>query len=167
MKKLLICRHAKSSWDDAEVRDHNRTLANRGLKDAEVMAGRIKTSHVIPEKILTSDALRAKMTASFYLKIFEKHQVSYEETNELYLCTTKSLLSEIRKTSDNIDTLFVFGHNPGMTDLVNYLGESLENLPTAAVFGFKFEVKNWTAINSENGIFWFYDSPKKPFIKNP
>jgi phosphohistidine phosphatase len=167
MKKLLLCRHAKSSWENSKLRDHERPLANRGLNDAPMMAGRLRTNHIIPEKILTSDALRAKMTASFYLKTFEKNEVIYEETNELYVGTTKSLLVEIRKTSDKIDTLFVFGHNPGMTDLVNYLGENLDNLPTAAIFGFKFEVRSWNAINSENGTFWIYDFPKNPLFKNP
>ena len=167
MKKLLICRHAKSSWDDPELRDHQRPLADRGLNDAPMMAVRMQANHIIPEKIVTSDAIRAKMTAAFYLKTFEKNQVIYQETNELYMGTTKALLSEIRKTSDSINTLFIFGHNPGMTDLVNYLGEDLTNLPTAAVFGFKFDVSKWGSINAENGIFWFYDFPRNAIFKNP
>lgn len=160
MKKLLICRHGKSFWGDASLTDHERPLAKRGLRDAPMMAKRAHANHIIPEKILTSDALRAKMTAAIYLKTYEKLDIHYEISPNLYMTSVMEHLNEIKKTSDKIDTLFIFGHNPTLTQLINSFGEKLDNLPTAAVFGFKFEVAHWKAITKENALFWIYDYPK-------
>jgi len=160
MKKLVICRHAKSSWDDPRLSDHGRPLSNRGLRDAPMMAARIHTNRIFPEKILTSNALRAKMTAEFYLKVFEKMEVGYEVSDAFYMASETELLKEIKKTNNKIDTLFIFGHNPGLTELINYLGEPLENLPTAAIMGFKFDENSWENISSNNASFWMYDFPK-------
>tara|TARA_R110002096_G_scaffold10562_9_gene40499 strand:- start:737 stop:1240 length:504 start_codon:yes stop_codon:yes gene_type:complete len=165
MKKLVICRHAKSSWEDPRLNDRVRPLSKRGLNDAPMMANRMQTNHVFPEKILSSKALRAKMTAAFYLATFEKMNVEYEESEALYMASVQEHLIEIKKTSNKIDSLFIFGHNPGMTELINYLGEPLENLPTAAYMGFKFEVNSWENINATNARFWMYDFPKNPSPK--
>ncbi|EPR68584.1 SixA phosphatase family protein [Cyclobacterium qasimii] len=160
MKKLVICRHAKSSWDDPKLKDHERPLSNRGLRDAPMMAARMNTNSIFPEKIFTSDATRAKMTAEFYLKAFEKIDVVYEVSNALYMASVTELLKEIKKTSNKIDSLFIFGHNPGLTELTNYLGQPLENLPTAAIMGFKFDATSWENISSDNASYWMFDFPK-------
>ncbi|GAB3016896.1 histidine phosphatase family protein [uncultured Cyclobacterium sp.] len=160
MKKLMICRHGKSYWGDASLTDHERPLAKRGLRDAPMMAKRAHANHIIPEKILTSDALRAKMTAAFYLESYEKLDIPYEISPNLYMSSVKEHLNEVKKTSDKIDTLFIFGHNPALTQLINSFGEKLDNLPTAAVFGFKFDVDHWKDITQANATFWMYDYPK-------
>ncbi|AEL23804.1 SixA phosphatase family protein [Cyclobacterium marinum] len=160
MKKLLICRHGKSFWGDPNLTDHQRPLAKRGLHDAPMMAKRAHSNHIIPEKILSSDALRAKMTAAYYLKSFEKLDIIYEISTNLYMTSVEEHLDEVKKTSNKIDTLFIFGHNPTLTLLINYFGEKLENLPTGAVFGFKFNVEDWKDIAQENAEFWMYDYPK-------
>ena len=131
-----------------------------------MMAARMQTNHVFPEKILTSDAKRAKMTAEFYLTAFEKMDIIIDVSNALYLASVPQLLKEIKKTSNKIDNLFIFGHNPGMTELINYLGQPLENLPTAAIMGFKFEVSGWENISPDNALFWMFDFPKNPSTKN-
>lgn len=160
MKKLLICRHAKSSWDEPGLNDHERPLAKRGWRDAPLMAKRIKTNHIYPEQIISSDALRALQTAEVYLETFRKEDVIFEKTAELYHASVSDILEVVRHASDRVNTLFIFGHNPGFTDLINHLGESLDNLPTAAVFGFTFATNSWSKLSRENASFWLYDFPK-------
>ncbi|MDN3689411.1 SixA phosphatase family protein [Cyclobacterium jeungdonense] len=160
MKKLLICRHAKSSWDHPLLTDQLRPLAERGERDAPLMAKRMLANRVIPEKILTSNAVRAVQTAERYLEIFFKEDPEFEKTPDLYHASPKAILEKIRQTPDRINSLFIFGHNPGFTDLINYLGENLDNLPTAAVFGFYFQTNHWMDIQPENASFWLYDFPK-------
>lgn len=160
MKKLLICRHGKSCWDDPSLSDHQRPLAKRGLHDAPMMATRAHSNQIFPEKILTSDALRAKMTAAYYLKSFDKLDIDFEVTANLYMSSVNEHLKEVSNTNNKIDTLFLFGHNPTLTELINYFGEKLENLPTAAVFGFKFKIGSWKDIAQGNAEFWLYDYPK-------
>ncbi|WP_366483686.1 histidine phosphatase family protein [Cyclobacterium sp.] len=166
MKKLLICRHAKSSWEHAWSTDHERPLAYRGLKDAPLMAKRLKTNHIYPGKITSSDASRALQTAKIYLEVFSKEDVIFEQTPELYHASVKDILQVIHKTSDQVNSLFIFGHNPGFTDLINHLGESLDNLPTAAIFGFTFSTDRWEQISRRNASFWLYDFPKNKSTKN-
>ncbi|SHN14995.1 phosphohistidine phosphatase [Cyclobacterium lianum] len=160
MKKLLICRHAKSSWDQPWLSDRERPLAQRGLRDAPVMAKRLKTNHIFPNKIVSSNAKRALQTAEIYQDEFSKEDVWFEKTPELYHASVREILQLLRKQDNRVKSLFIFGHNPGFTDLINYLGEPLDSLPTAAVFGFTFTTDQWTAISPENASFWFYDFPK-------
>ena len=56
---------------------------------------------------------------------------------------------------------FIFGHNPGLNELIWLLGGKLDNLPTCGQYGFTFEVPSWNAIDRENATTWFYDYPKK------
>ncbi len=167
MKKLLICRHAKSSWDHPSLVDHLRPLAKRGERDAPRMAKRMHANRIIPEKILSSTAVRAVQTAESYLDVFVKERPEFEKTLGLYHASARAILENIRQTPNRIKTLFVFGHNPGFTDLINHLGEDLENLPTAAVFGFYFKTDCWMEIQSGNASFWLYDFPKNKAPKIP
>lgn len=161
MKKLVIVRHAKSSWDDPFLNDHARPLAERGLKDAPKMAQRLKKEKVSPDAILSSDAERAKATALITAEVMDFPKEDIVFTHRLYLASAASLLSEIKKTDNDVKTLFIFGHNPGLNDLVWKLGGEIDNLPTSGQFGFKFDVKKWEEISSKNAKVWFFDYPKK------
>lgn len=160
MKKLLLYRHAKSSWDNPFQNDHDRPLALRGLRDAPFMAQRLKKKNIIPDIIMSSDAIRAKTTALITAENlhFPKKHIAF--TSSLYDASSQTILSEIRKTSDKHDVLFLFGHNPGLTDAIEQLGGQLENLPTCGQFGFLFEVESWKDIHPDNAKEWFLDFPK-------
>ncbi|MCL6259342.1 histidine phosphatase family protein [Aquiflexum sp. TKW24L] len=161
MKKLVIIRHAKSSWDDPFLNDHDRPLAERGLKDAPKMAKRLKKENIFPDAILSSDAERAKATAIIMAKEIDFSPKKIEFTKELYHGSVSQILSEIKKTDESIKTLFLFGHNPGLNDLIWKLGGEIDNLPTSGQFGFKFDVKSWEEISAKNAKIWLFDYPKK------
>lgn len=161
MKKLILCRHAKSSWDDPYLNDHERQLALRGLRDAPYMAQRLKKKGIFPDAILSSDAERAKATALITAENlnFPKEKILF--TEKLYHVSFHSLLTEIKKIDNQQELVLLFGHNPGINDLINFLGAECENLPTCGQFGFTFNTQDWTNISPGNAKVWFVDYPKK------
>lgn len=160
MKKLLLYRHAKSSWDDPYLDDHRRPLALRGLRDAPYMAQRLKKKAVIPDAVISSDAERAKATALITAENLHFPKTEIKLRPALYHASAQGILAEIRQAADPYDVLFVFGHNPGLTDLINFFGGSLDNLPTSGQFGFTFDTDHWADIHPGNAAVWFYDYPK-------
>jgi phosphohistidine phosphatase len=161
MKKLVIIRHAKSSWDDPFLDDHKRPLADRGIHDAPLMAKRLKKEKIFPDVIISSDAERAKATAIITANHLDYPENKIRFSKNLYHANVSQLLSEIKKTEDHVKTLFLVGHNPGLNDLIWKLGGEIDNLPTAGQFGIKFDVKKWENISAKNAEFWFFDYPKK------
>ena len=161
MKKILLCRHAKSSWDYPELADYLRPLAKRGLRDAPLMAERLLERGIYPELILTSDAVRARETATIFTKKLGISPQLLQEKPQLYHASPKSILNLVKSVSDDIHTLFLFGHNPGFNDLIYHFGGNIGNLPTCGVYGIKFEIYHWAEIHPKNGEFWYYDYPKR------
>ncbi|MEX2513733.1 MAG: histidine phosphatase family protein [Cyclobacteriaceae bacterium] len=164
MKKLLLCRHAKSSWDHPGLNDHQRPLAPRGLKDAPIMAGRLLKKGFLPDHIISSDAKRAIETAEIFAQILGFEVSDIQKTSELYQANVTEILKVIKKIPDSVDSLLLFGHNPELTDFLEYLGEDLDNLPTCGVFGFEFAIDQWRDLSGENARFWYYDFPKNKKI---
>lgn len=160
MKKLIIWRHAKSSWEDLFLSDHQRPLAPRGLRDTPDMANRLKKRKIYPDLILSSDATRAYETAKISAGIFDYPLGSIHTTPSLYHAGARSILNQVRQVANGIDVLFVFGHNPGLTDFINLLGEELDNLPTCGQFGFTANIDSWRDFGNSAPDFWFFDFPK-------
>ncbi|WP_186758403.1 SixA phosphatase family protein [Echinicola salinicaeni] len=160
MKKLVIYRHAKSSWAEPFLEDHKRPLAERGLRDAPRMAQRLKRKNIKPDYILSSDAERAKTTALITAENMDYAQGDVNLTNKLYLASSNHILKTIRHIPDSKKTAFIFGHNPGLNDLIENLGGEIDNLPTCGQFGFIFETDSWEKIGPSNAKVWFFDFPK-------
>lgn len=161
MKKLVLIRHAKSSWDDPFLDDHRRPLAERGYRDAPQMAQRLKRRDIKPDAILSSDAERAKATALITAEILHFPKEDVKLTEELYHASPNKILELVRETKNKVDTLLVFGHNPGFNELIDKLGGDIDNLPTTGQFGFKFDVDKWEDISPKKAKIWFFDYPKK------
>jgi len=146
MKTLYIIRHAKSSWK-FDVDDHQRPLNNRGLNDADLIGKKLKTLVKPLDKVLCSDAERAKMTANIVLKNLEVPQDLFSLEPDLYDFNGHQVVSVIKKCSDTIDTLMIFGHNHALTSIANIYGDVLiDNLPTAGVVEIQFSVDSWEKI---------------------
>jgi phosphohistidine phosphatase len=161
MKKIVIIRHAKSSWDDPFLNDHARPLAERGYRDAPRMAQRLKQKEIFPEAILSSDAERAKSTALITAENLNFPKNKIQLTGKLYHASANSIINEIKKTNKEINTLFIFGHNPGFNELIEKLGGEIDNLPTAGQFGFELDIEDWEDISAKTAKEWFFDYPKK------
>ena len=162
MRKIIFLRHAKSSWDNEYLSDHDRPLSERGLRDAPRMATRLKEKNIMPDLILSSTAKRAKETAEITAKSLGLSQSIICFERNLYHASPKEILNQIKIHADqSIETLIVVGHNPGFNDVIEYLGGSIENLPTAGQFGFKLSIREWSEISPEKAEVWFFDYPKK------
>ncbi len=160
MKQLFLIRHAKSSWGNAQLKDFDRPLNHRGRAAAPEMGDRLVKVGIFPDVIISSPAVRALTTAKLISKRLKK-QVNIIEKPELYHASTFSLLTSVNQIADTLDTVFLVGHNPGLTDFAEYLSDKqFGNLPTAAIVGIRFEIDSWTLVSGSTGHCYFYDYPK-------
>jgi phosphohistidine phosphatase len=162
MIKLVIVRHAKSSWDNPELDDFDRPLNNRGKKDAPEMGRRLAQRNITPDKIITSPAKRAAATAKRIAAeiFFPKKNISKEPA--FYEASVEDFLSVLKEVSQNVKTLMIFSHNPGLTNLANYLSNAgIYNIPTCGVVEIEFENSSWSAIGKHSGKMVSFDYPKK------
>jgi phosphohistidine phosphatase len=162
MKTLLLIRHAKSSWDNAQLTDFERPLNERGKHDAPMMSKKIKDRKIEIDCFVSSPAKRAKKTATIFMDeygIGEKHLVLVPS---LYEASVRNFYEAVENINDKEETVALFSHNPGITDFVNTLTEeSIDNLPTCGVFAVKIHTKKWKEFKNAEKEFLFFDYPKK------
>ena len=118
MKQLLICRHAKSSWKDPELRDFDRPLNKRGKGDAPEMGRRLAAHGLQPDLIYASSAVRAVETVLHYAKEIGYPVERIQFNPGQYTASVPMLLSLIQEVDQEVATLMVVGHNPESTMLV-------------------------------------------------
>ncbi|MEE4277230.1 MAG: histidine phosphatase family protein [Halieaceae bacterium] len=146
VKTLHLLRHAKSSWADAGVDDHDRELNARGERDAPRM-GRALAERLQPQVVHASTARRAQRTLEGLCDGWPALRLQRHVSDEsLYTFDWQELLAWIQDLSQNPDSLFLIGHNPAMTELCNQLvGRlALDNLPTAGYLRFSADIDSWS-----------------------
>jgi phosphohistidine phosphatase len=148
MKTLLILRHAKSSWKDEGLTDHDRPLNKRGKRDAPRMGKLLRESDLAPDLIISSTAKRARKTAAKVAKKCE-YQGVIELTGELYLAPPQSYLHVLRQVPDQYQRVMVVGHNPGLEELLSLLTRESTPLPTAALAQIELPIDAWQELNQE------------------
>jgi phosphohistidine phosphatase len=163
-KDLYIVRHGKAVSDYFEISDIDRPLKERGIVDSANMANRLLSKDIIPDKIITSSAVRAFHSASVFCRAFDISVEKIQIVNEFYLSGPSTLLDKIANTENKVKSLMIFGHNPGFTDLANYfLNNSIDNMPTSGVVGIRFNTKSWSEISKKKVESSFFDYPKNSF----
>ena len=116
MKHLFLLRHAKSSWDDPTLADHDRPLAPRGRRAAKVMAKHLGREGVAPELVLCSPATRTRQTLTRLEPVLgESPDVRID--SELYAASAAALLEVLHEVPDEVESVMLIGHNPGIQDL--------------------------------------------------
>ena len=161
-KTLTIVRHAKSSWDDPVLADFHRPLNPRGLRDAPRMGARLAKTGITPDRLVSSPANRALATAKIIAAALGLETRVIVPDERLYLASADMILRIVQEQPDEVSSLMLFGHNPGMTDLVHRLGDCpLANLPTGACVTFRVEVDRWAATGPDNTRLEVVDYPKK------
>ena len=148
MKTLVLVRHAKSSWKDASLADRDRPLNQRGKRDAPEMGDKLADLVGAPDLIVSSPAARAIATARIVADAVGYPSDGIREDERIYEASPGELLEVIRELDDERDRVFLFGHNPGLTDLVNELSEpAIDNVPTCGVVEFRLAADRWTDIS--------------------
>ncbi|MEZ4220168.1 MAG: histidine phosphatase family protein [Polyangiaceae bacterium] len=132
MNTLLILRHAKSSWADSSLGDHDRPLNRRGERDAPRMARVVVERGWVPEIILSSSALRARATAQAVVEASD-WSPDLQFSRRLYLATPGQMLDELAHLPSFVTRAMLVGHNPGLEDLATELCGIELRLPTAAL----------------------------------
>ena len=132
MKTLLVMRHAKSSWDDERLADHDRPLNRRGIKAAKRMGRLLRDEKLLPDLIMSSSALRAKTTAEL-LAHASNHEGPIRERRELYLAEPAGYIEVLRELGASAERVLVIGHNPGLEELIEALTGDELRMPTAAI----------------------------------
>ena len=160
-KELLLVRHAKSSWDDPYLDDHDRPLNERGLQNAPEMGKRLQGLSIRPEVWISSTALRAITTAEIIAEQVGFPQDQIQRTKDLYHASATELQEIISELDDQIDSVVFFGHNPGVTSLVaNLYGLPIDNVPTCGVVHLQFNENTWSAVSSAPPARAYFDFPK-------
>jgi phosphohistidine phosphatase len=161
MKELLLVRHAKSSWANMGQEDFDRPLNDRGNRDAPAMAARIKNKGVQIEQFISSPALRAITTASYFAETYQVASSSIVQLNHLYHAPPSVYYQVIQDMDDSIKTAAIFAHNPGITDFMNELDLIyIPNMPTCGVFAMKINTTSWQNFNQSKKEAWFFEYPK-------
>ena len=145
MKTLLILRHAKSSWKDSSLADHDRPLNKRGKQDALRMGKFLWEQELVPDRIISSTAKRARKTAKAVAKA-NRREDKVELTQELYHAGPGSYLAVLQNVPDDDHRVMVVGHNPGMEALVTHW--SIDR-PTAALAHVGLSIDQWKELDYE------------------
>jgi len=137
-KTLYLLRHAKSSWDDARLADHDRPLAPRGVRNTAALAVHLRAARISPALILCSSAQRARETLAGVVPALDDETVILIE-DRLYGAGAGKLIERLREVGESIASVMVIGHNPGLEDLAAGLDPraSAAPLPTAALATFE------------------------------
>jgi phosphohistidine phosphatase len=169
MRTLILMWHAKSSWDDEGLADHERPLNRRGTRDAPRMAAWMMRNDLRPGLVLCSDAVRTRATLTLVLGAVPawKPQVRFEP--RLYLAEPAAMLEVIRRVPDDVESCLVVGHNPGTHALAlglvgsgepGALADLAMKFPTAAVAVIEIGDAAWRDLRPGKGRLADFVSPK-------
>lgn len=163
MKTLILVRHAKSSWDQPGVSDFDRSLNERGKKDAPEMAKRLKEKGIELDGIVSSPAKRAKKTANYFAEEFHFKKENIQLVDELYGATPSHFVKAVSEIDDEYKTVAVFSHNPGITEFASSLTNvHVDDMPTCAMFALQIDTDQWENFLKAEKKFLFFDYPKNP-----
>lgn len=158
MKKLLLIRHAKSSWNDPDLDDHERPLNSRGERDSITMARYLADIDEGLEVIYTSTAIRA---LEFAHTLSEFCNVSLVPDLSFYTFDVDELLEILRSLPDEANRVAIVAHNPAITQVVNRLClADLDNVPTAGIAAIECDIDEWRELSQAHCELDYFTSPK-------
>lgn len=161
LKTVFIIRHAKSD-QRFFGNDFERPLNERGRFDAPMMAKRLFEKNIKIDALVASPAVRAKKTAVLFSEILQMPASDIIFISALYHAPAEVFYDVIAALPDNLNTIALFSHNPGITYFVNSLstGTRIDNMPTCAIFSAGAAVDRWSDFRKAKKDFLFFDQPK-------
>lgn len=155
MKRLILTRHAKSSWDDPLTPDHDRPLNERGKAAAADLGQWLASRGYVPGTVLCSDALRTRATYSGIAPALPATTV-LELKPALYHAGPEVMLAVLRNAAD--DCVMMIGHNPGISEFAARLvahppvNPEFARYPTGATLVADFVIDRWSDLTWGSGI---------------
>jgi phosphohistidine phosphatase len=142
VKHLILLRHAKSSWNDNRIDDHERPLDERGKKDAPAMARWLREQQLTPDHVYCSTAKRTQATIDLMSEEWNPVPI-VEFVSELYLARAGVYLSMASRFSNQVKCGMLVGHNPGIEIFVGQIAEEIDHMPTCAMAVLHVNIPSW------------------------
>ncbi len=167
MRRLLLARHAKSSWGDPTLADHDRPLNGRGRRAAPLVAAALAERGYAPDTVYSSSSCRTRETWERMAPRFGGHP-HVEYFSKLYLAPPREVLRTIASAPATVHTLMVLGHNPSTHALAAYLSRTgntdrrdriIRSFPTGAVAVIELNGDDWSEVG-EGGELLDYIIPR-------
>jgi phosphohistidine phosphatase len=169
MKKVILLRHAKSSWDDPGVEDHDRPLSKRGRASAPLIARWLSQRRHVPDMVLCSSSARTRETVDRMRKAIPKLPEPVVE-RELYHASPCTMRDRLARLPRECDTIMLVGHNPGLGSLVRKMSNGRENrrcrrayehFPTGAAAVLELDVEDWSKVDFNQARFVDFAVPRE------
>ncbi|GGY47733.1 SixA phosphatase family protein [Parvularcula lutaonensis] len=163
MRRLILMRHAKSSWDHPELSDHDRPLNGRGRRSAELMGAWLDENGYRPDAAFVSTAERTRETWARLAPVHEGCEATASST--LYLATSETILRALHDAPE-VPCLLILGHQPGIGVFAERAlaapprDPAFEKFPTAAVAVIDFPVARWKDVQLGTGRLVDFATPK-------
>lgn len=149
VKRLLLMRHAKSSWKEPEIPDHERPLKKKGQKTAEKMGKMLRSKKLVPDLIISSTAVRAEKTAELFAKACKyENEIVYSDA--LYMAEPMDIMKVIKEHAKKQKTVMIVGHNPGLEAYLQIMTGKVESLPAGSIAYLAAKIDNWNDLSSED-----------------
>ncbi len=162
MKTLYLLRHAKSSWDDPNLKDFERPLAERGINDLPVMARRFQQRGGEVACMICSPAVRTRATAKMLASLVAFPADEIGSNPELYFAGSSMFLKAASLLDDDCDSAMLVGHNPAITEFVNAMTNgNIGNIPTCGLVELRLPVNSWSDTEFGMAELIDFDYPKK------
>jgi phosphohistidine phosphatase len=163
MKKIIFVRHGRAEEPGSMVNDFERSLTTKGKNISEQMAKILKEKEKGSAILVTSPAFRAYETALIFARILGSDPDKIELKNNLYSRTSLNSFADIiEKTSDDKDTIILFGHNPSFTEIPDRLSkDGCDFLPKSGIVCISFKSEAWKGIVREKGKIEYFLKPEK------
>ena len=168
MLTLTLLRHAKSSWSDPALDDHERPLAKRGVKAIPLIAKYMRQQKIAPDLVLASDAMRTRATLALLLAELDAPPPPIVYDEMLYLASPRTIMFAASKHDDR--HIMIVGHNPGLHALaLELVGDGNRKLlaalarefPTAALAVLNFDCENWKDVAPATGQVTHFVTPRR------
>ena len=158
MKHLLLIRHAKSNWDNANLADFERPLSETGIRDAKIMEKFLTESNLKPNLILCSSARRAQQTYDIIFGADKLELTMY--LNDLYQSGDAELLDIIKSADEKVKNLVIIGHNPSLQNTLELLtGEKFKDFQTSAIACLQINLE-WEKVATNKTKLIYFKKPK-------
>lgn len=138
-KNILIMRHGKAVPGEGNVADIDRPLAPRGQEDVAKVAAYLGKRSLTPQRIFSSSSQRTTETTRIIVNVLGIPKSSVQFSDKLYLAPASTYLSFLSTLDDDISSVMIVGHNPGVSHCVSHLTEDIVDLKTSAVAHITFK----------------------------